>query len=458
MQDNYHHPFPFYLCGGTILLLGLQAWRARISGWGLPLGMVLFTVTAWYLGDAVYNGTTRYRYITGDQAIADAWWQVWFFLMFLSVCTPILHRIVNRDILNRPSQIMLQIGQQRFRTPQAQNYLDTTAIYVFSIWTLLMTVALIKVNGDFLGLFAPYMGHKANPWGRGQIGGGISALLSLASYVQLFLTSSCGVIAALSTRRRTLFLALIICALALPPYIFDRTRNLMIAVVLPGFLAAVLVRFRGGWIAKSAILVGAFMIVNLWFHVVMANRSGMRFDISGALSMMINREGGTSKHEGLNMFEELVWIGYLENTGAYSPNWGERYFAELVNPIPRGLWPNKPTIGLDYAVARGQLARGGNGEVTATVATGMIGQGVVNFGPIFGPVAAAFLVGCWIALLSRQDLLGTNPARLLLYASGFVLTFNLGRDITLLVLYPFLFGLIIIRILPFLQNTLKAKP
>ncbi len=71
----------------------------------------------------------------------------------------------------------------------------------------------------------------------------------------------------------------------------------------------------------------------------------------------------------------------------------------------------------------------------------MIGQGVNNFGRLFGPLAAALLMAGWVGLLARQDLLSRGePARLLLYGLGLVLTFNLGRDVTLLVLYPFLFG------------------
>jgi hypothetical protein len=91
-------------------------------------------------------------------------------------------------------------------------------------------------------------------------------------------------------------------------------------------------------------------------------------------------------------------------------------------------------------VARGQAATGANGEVTATISTGMIGQGVVNFGPILGPIAAAALMGLWVALLARHDLLGADPGRMLLYSIGLILTFNLGRDITLLVMYPYFFG------------------
>ena len=74
----------------------------------------------------------------------------------------------------------------------------------------------------------------------------------------------------------------------------------------------------------------------------------------------------------------------------------------------------------------------------------MIGQGVVNFGLFFGVLAAAFLMATWAAILARQDLKGEKTGRLLLYMVSMVLTFNLGRDITLITLYPFLFGFIML--------------
>jgi hypothetical protein len=106
-------------------------------------------------------------------------------------------------------------------------------------------------------------------------------------------------------------------------------------------------------------------------------------------------------------------------------------------------------IGIDYAIARGQgwsEAKGSQAGVGATISTGLIGQGVLNFGPFFGVLAAAFLMGLWAALLARQDLKGDKTGRLLLYMLGLVLTFNLGRDITLITLYPFLFGYIMLTI------------
>ena len=119
-----------------------------------------------------------------------------------------------------------------------------------------------------------------------------------------------------------------------------------------------------------------------------------------------------------------------------------------MNPIPRGLWQGKPLIGIDYAIARGQgwEAVDAQAGVGATISTGMIGQGVVNFGPFFGVLAAALLMAFWVAILARQDLKGEKTGRMLLFFIGVVLTFNLGRDITLITLYPFLFGYIMLTI------------
>jgi hypothetical protein len=104
-------------------------------------------------------------------------------------------------------------------------------------------------------------------------------------------------------------------------------------------------------------------------------------------------------------------------------------------------------IGIDYAIARGQLygdAGEGAAGVGATISTGMIGQGVVNFGTFFGVLAAAFLMALWVVVLARQDLLGEKMGRMMLFFIGCVLTFNLGRDITLITLYPFVFGYIML--------------
>jgi hypothetical protein len=313
-----------------------------------------------------------------------------------------------------------------------------------------MALALLRTDFDVVGMFLPYLGEKANPWGRGRLGGGIDAIYALANYVQIMLTALFGVAFALSKRKSIMTTAGVIYFLSVPFFIFDRTRNAMLAVLLPGFMAFITLRMRGGMFLRLAVVVLSFLMIDSWFKFVLEHRAEGR-SIASAYKANRHKDSEQSdtapekekKHLGFNIFEELGYINYFIANGAYKVNWGERYFAELVNPIPRVLWPGKPLIGIDYAIARGMAYGNQNensGGVACSVSTGMIGQGVVNFGRILGPIAAALLMAIWVAVLTRMDLMGNDIGHLLLYAIGLVLTFNMGRDITLLVIYPFAFG------------------
>ena len=443
MQGFGSMPLPFFFTCIALAFFLARGWKARRQAWGIPACAVLGTVTAWYIGDALYNDYRVYQLAIGSATLTSAWWQVLLFVVAFGLLAKPISEKLNGHLANRSSHALAFMETERLLQAKVQRRIDLITVALLSAWILLMIIAVIKVEGDVLGLFAPYLGSKANPWARGQIGGGFSAIISLAAYFQIFLTAAFGVIAALALNPKTRNIALAVCFLALPFYIFDRTRNAMLATMMPGILAFIFLRLRRSKWIKLGFLVAAFLAVNAWFTFVMASRgSGMSVSSSFVSEEIEEGDIKATKHMGLNMFEELAWINHLFETGRYRPEWGRRYFAELVNPIPRGLWKNKPTIGLDYAIARGQSARGDKGEVTATISTGMIGQGVVNFGPFLGPLAAAVLMGFWVALLARQDLKGDDPGRLILYGCGLILTFNLGRDITLLVLYPFIFGLI----------------
>ena len=442
MDHLFDFPPPFFLSIVALAGFSVQAWGNRYRGWGLPMGAVLGTVAIWYHGDAIYNDYESYRMLIGDAALQAAWWQVLLFIMAFGLTAPLVHQWLNYKLDGRRSRLMNYIDTRHLEKPATQRQIDRLTQVALFVWLLLMSVALIRVQFDFVGLFAPYLGNKASPWGRGRLGGGIDALLSLAGYLQIFLAAGIGVLAAVAQNPGSRTLLILICLLTFPYYIFDRTRNTMLATMLPGLLAWVLLRIKGGFAGKGLVLLAAFLVVNFWFSFVGANRSVT--SISAAIhsdAAMVRGEG--RKHEGLSMFSELGWVNDFFDKGTYRPNWGERYFAELVNPIPRGLWKNKPMIGVDYAVARGFTtgnATDANAGVSASIATGMIGQGVVNFGRFFGPIAAAFLMALWVAALARQDLLGDDPGNLVLYGTGMILTFNMGRDITLLVLYPYILG------------------
>jgi len=446
MDILFQLPFPFHLSAFLLVMLLLVAWQKRYLGWGGPMGAVLATVAAWYHGDALYNDYEEYREIMGDAALVAGWWQVLIFLIAFGVLVPLAHSVLNSHHRGRKSHLMIYLETRRLEHPLVQHQIDKLIMLMTGAWGVLMFIALLLVDFNFTGLFAPYLDGKDNPWSRRRVGGGFDSLISLGSYLQVFLTAGFGVLAAVSRNPTTRALAIAICIVAFPFYIFDRTRNTMLATILPGILAWVMFRLRGGLVVKAGALLGAFMVISFWFSFVVANRNDQSMTKALKDSKSIEAAEDT-KHEGLSMFSELGYMNSFFEKGTYEPNWGKRYFAELVNPVPRVIWKGKPLAGVDYALARGFGAEGegvGGGGITASIATGMIGQGVVNFGGILGPIAAAFLMSLWVAVLARQDLLGHDPARLLLYSCGMILTFNMGRDITLLVLYPFVFGLLII--------------
>ena len=447
IEETILFPTSFYVALVNLGLAFVYAWRKRELGVGIPMGAVLGTVAIWYFGDAFYNDYASYSRSIGEQYVEAAWWQVALFLAAFLCFVPVLHITMNRSLFSHRSEFWALMRSGGVENKEFQRRLDIATRLILGVWIFLMLIALLRTNFDFLGLFAPYISGKANPWGRGRVGTGFDALISFANYLQIMLVASFGIVAAVAKNRRTRTIALVVTGLTMPWFLLDRTRNTMLAVVLPGLLAWVFVRFRGGLLLKFAVLLGAFLVTEGWMNFVLQNRSStnisMAFSQMGIGGVYDQIEATEGKHEGLNMLEELTWVNSFIDKGTYVVNNGGRYFAELVNPIPRAIWPDKPMIGIDYAIARGQLyaaAGDAQGGVGATISTGMIGQGVVNFGTFFGVLAAAFLMAFWVAVLARQDLMGEKMGRMLLFFIGCVLTFNLGRDITLITLYPFLFG------------------
>ncbi len=440
----------------TLIVVGVcWALKNLRQGLGLPVLAVLGTTTAWYIGDVFYNDYAQNHARNFPPAILDAaWWQVSLFLAAFLVLARIVHKRVNRSLGAACSEAW-QIFQSRVTPPGFEAQLRWLNLGCLALWCILSLIAAIRLRSEVVYYFFPFLAYKADPWGRGQIGSGFSALLSLAAYLHLFAASAFGVVAALARDWRTRAVALSGCLVTWPYFFFDRTRNLILVVLLPALLSWVFLRLRGSLLTRFSILVVCFIGVHFWFKFVIANRATMSI-VAAVRDRLDSRRGGESRHEGLNMFEELCWINYLMRDGSYAPNWGQRYFAEVVNPIPRALWRNKPTIGLDYAVARGQSVND-DYTVNGTISTGMIGQGVVNFGRVFGPIFAAFLLSLWVSLLARLDLHGRDPGNLLLFVLGLVLTFNLGRDITLITLYTFCFGWAVVWIVRYFRQQPLAE-
>ncbi len=428
------------------------------QGVGLPVLAVLFTTAAWHIGDVLYNDyEENHLEKFTPQVLDNAWLQVALFLAAFLLLTPVLHQRINKRYLKERSRIF-QLLRAGIGDANFQAQIERMFYGVLAVWVILVFVVFVRIGTEIPYYFFPFLGYKADPWGRGRVGGQFDALVSLGGYFQIFVAMMFGLVASLTKKRWIVVVASIACCLTWPYYIFDRVRNLLLAVTLPALLSWVFLRYRGNLVKKLLILGACFLAMETWMAFILANR-----DID-SVAVAFNRKGLTFNnkkevhHDGLNIYEELCWINTFLEDGTYTPNMGQRYFAELVNPIPRGLWPGKPYIGIDYSIARG-AAKGEDGEagVTTSISTGMIGQGVVNFGRLFGPPAAAFLFALWVAILARLDLTGEQFGRIPLLAFGLILTFNLGRDITFITLYSFVFGWFVIRMLDRTRSKLAQK-
>ena len=451
-------PFSFWVVIALLIGGGVAAFRRIHDATSIPLLAVLGTTAAWYVGDAFYNDyANNHVKIFTPETLSGAWWQVaWFLVVILLTVRP-LHERINGPLTARPSGVM-QLFKHGVSFPEIQKQLNILFTGCAAVWLILFVIALIILKTEIPYYLFPFLGYKANPWSHGRVGSGFDAFSIIAVYLQLLTTSMFGVVAALATAPRVRRLALLFVLLSWPAFVFDRTRNTMLAMAVPAVLSWVFLRLRGGMWKKVLVLLACFLVVNTWMKFVIANRSSM--SITDAFhNKGLNLAAQEKVHnEGLNMFEELCWVSTFIDNGRYSVNWGQRYFAELVNPIPRGLWHGKPLIGLDYAIARGHGdANDTAGGVNTTISTGFIGQGVVNFGRVLGPAAAAILMSLWIVWLARLDLTVHQLGRLPLYSLGLILTFNLGRDITLITLYPFVFGALAIWFLEHFQ-LIKTPP
>ncbi len=449
MDEAAHLPFPFFLCVATVLALAWQAWTARTKAWGIPMLAVIGTAGVWYIGDPLYNDYGSYVRMFGEPALEAAWWEVLLFFLSLAWLIPVMNAKINHDLPVQESNVLRMMREHCVDEEWFQTQVDDIGKVLLIPWIVLMALALIRTQFDLIGIFFPYLGHLSVPWSRDRVGGGFDAIYAFAIYIQLMLTAVWGVVFALSKRPQTFSMAGIIYFLSAPFYVFDRTRSYMLAILLPGFMALVTLRMKSGIIVRLIVISVSFLALESWMKFVIDNRDkGSITDAFNRGGFVTREESKTKKHGGFNMYQELGYINYFIANGTYKVNWGTRYFAEIVNPIPRVLWPGKPMIGIDYAIARG-MAYGQldakSGGVAASISTGMIGQGVVNFGGFFGPIASAFLMAVWVALLARLDLIGHRIGYLMLYGLGLVLTYNMGRDITLLILYPLVFGWILLN-------------
>jgi hypothetical protein len=433
-QSSVSHELTFYLAAVVLVVLTAESCIRLLhrDSFGITVG-VYVTVFAWYFVDPFIN-PEQYDFFPSS-SLGQSYGQVLLFLIGFRVFTP----VAIRWILRRPSS---GVFDTRLTPEQILRG-------VAALWFVLFIIGIARMGGDVMGAVFPLDG-RAGPtmWGRGAVESGPSGfLISFAGYVFNAVTAFLGVLVFFQRSIAWRLLAGAMFAITLPYFFFAGARSHFLAAVMP-FILTYLFYGRHLLILKLAILAMAFFCLKEGFKFVTVFRLG------GFREMLASENryellGEDERTTGLNMIQELCFVNTYLETGGGSPAYGARYLNELLNFVPRMIWPSKPMLGIDYAKWRGfesDDSEEGELGVNTTVASGMIGGGVLNFGQIFGPAAAGILMALWTGLLVRWWEQRKALLRLVLFMLGVGLTFNLGRDISMLVLWPAIFAYFFVRL------------
>ena len=423
----------FYLAAAALVLLTVESCIKLLNRDSSSITLAVYvTVFAWYFIDPFLN-PEQYDYIP-PSLISQSYGQVLIFLIAFRIFMPFTVRWIVR---RRGTGLF---AMQRFAPEQM-------LIAAGALWLLLLLVGIARMGGDVLGALFPIDSRAgATMWGRGAIESSAAGfLIASAGYVFNAITAFLGV---LIFFQRTTFWRCVaggMFAVSLPYFLLEGARSHFLAAILP-FIITYLLYGRHPLVVKIAVLGVAFVCLDQGFKLVTAFRGTGFRDLLAAEHPyeMVDED---LRQSGLNMIQELCFANAYLASGAAPPAYGGRYLNELLNAIPRVVWPSKPLIGIDYAKWRGLEDPNSELGVVATVSTGMIGGGVLNFGQFLGPVAAGIIMAFWTALLIRWWQQRSSLPRLVLFMLGTGLTFNLGRDITLLVLWPVVFAYCFVRLI-----------
>jgi hypothetical protein len=425
------HELTFYLAAVVLVVLTAESCIKLLNRNVFGVTVIVYgTLFAWYFVDPFLN-PEQYDYLPSS-LLGQSYGQVLLFLIAFRVFTPVATRwIVRRrssgifDTRLTPERILVAVG---------------------ALWLVLFLIGIYRMDGDVVAAVFPIDSRAgATMWGRDAISSSSSGfLVASAAYLFNAITAFLGVLVFFQRSIAWRLFAGAMFAITLPYFFLAGARSQFLAAVLP-FIITYLFYGRHLLILKLAILAIAFFCLNEGFKFVTAFRgTGFREVLASQNPYELMDED--IRPSGLNMIQELCFVNVYLETGGMSPAYGTRYLNELLNFIPRVIWPSKPLIGIDYAKWRGFESADGELGVNTTVSTGMIGGGVLNFGRLFGPVAVGIIIGFWIGLLIRWWEQRKSLLRLVLFMLGAALTFNLGRDISLLVLWPVIFAYCFVRL------------
>jgi hypothetical protein len=272
---------------------------------------------------------------------------------------------------------------------------------------------LIAVDFDVLAMIDAMMGPRfSQPWGRGRLGDWKALLFELSMLLYL-IPSIAGVVFA----RRHLFskMQILLVAAGFAFELFysfsSGTRNLFISFIvafLVGYAFALQRRRRTEILIVLAASVTMSLVATVW--MLNFRQVGLKAWLQGVRIQSDVHE--KLLHVDMNLFVigELVRVFPREHDFL---GWEVPYLA-LIRPIPRAIWPDKPT-GMTATLE----SAAGADEESWTVAASFVGEAYVAGGMLIVVVTGlffGFICTWWSQLASPKN----SEIGVLIYASGFV--------------------------------------
>jgi oligosaccharide repeat unit polymerase len=408
-----------------LALITESAIRLRELRWGVA-GIVYLTIGLWYFVDPVYRSEGYEGYTIAEKTMVYV--QVLIFLVAF--------------------RLLVELAAPRTRSQVLRAFdpreLDNGAIIkvLLLVWVILFAIGMYRADFRFIDALFP-LGARwqgAQMWHRARFGGVQDFFVSLGFYNYQLCCAGFGLIAVGTRRPNIRLLMVFLICLTWPMFALSGSRNTLLTVAIPAVLAVIILK-RWSWTQRVLFLGTCLLVLNtvMLISITYRERGVSRFFEEDSYSEALE----DAKHDGLNMPEELIYINGYQEKGMLTPEWGYEYFAQAVNFVPRFIWPGKPFPGEKFSALRVGYFQG---QVAATISNGLVGQGVQNFGPWVGPLAPAVILSLLIRWMCRIPLSGAPVPRVLLVIFLMALIPNLGRDITLMNLWPAVFGFVGVRI------------
>jgi hypothetical protein len=433
----------FFVTAGLLLGLVVEA-VVTSKPWGKTSLAIYAVVALWYFGDFLQNNREFYSQFPTSR-IDWAFAQICVFLVAFRSFVAWLHPRLSDAVAESSLDLTRPLG------PEESRFFGVLVI----AWGFLTAVALYRVDGDVVSVFLPMLYEEPRmPWARSAVGTGLDFLIAAAEYSHLAVGGLLGIVVVLGRRPLVRVVSLALFVSVLIPYLFQHARHRPLAVLVPGVLAFAIAS-RASWIIKGFVTLLLSVLTMSWFVFMTDARSGQSEWAEARIGAIADRPDSDDPLViGLDMMQELCHIGSLRDAGYYNPGFLGEYYQELCAFIPRSMWPNKPMIGIDYAIARGFYDPTATNLVSATISRGLIGQGVANCGSYLGPAVEALLTACWIGFLGRLWRRRGHPEAICLFLLGLGLTVNMGRGISFLAVFPFVFAYAGLAV----YNYFRAKP